>query len=183
MEAVRETKRHFVFVGTSHTNAVRQADDIRRAVGASGTIIEVVHLRAPQFNPVSHGATDDDLLGSAVMDFIARLFVANHVLEHIPDIIFWMDQLRRISCDNAHVFLSLPDKRYTFEMNTVEDLPVVVIGAGPVGLAAAARAVSPVITDRLRGRLSVMRCSASGKVLVNWSDFVTCVQSKEEDKR
>ncbi len=43
------------------------------------------------------------------------LAIANHVIEHIPDTIRWLDEIRAILSDDGHVFLSVPDRRYTFD--------------------------------------------------------------------
>lgn len=43
--------------------------------------------------------------------------VACHVIEHIPDIVSWFDELHAISEEGAALFLVVPDKRYTFDIN------------------------------------------------------------------
>ena len=43
------------------------------------------------------------------------LVIANHVIEHIPDPIGWFDDLRAIVAEDARIFLSVPDRRYTFD--------------------------------------------------------------------
>lgn len=45
------------------------------------------------------------------------LIIANHVIEHIPDIISWMADLEKISNPGCRIFLSVPDKRFTFDAN------------------------------------------------------------------
>lgn len=44
------------------------------------------------------------------------LVVANHVAEHIPDLIGWLDDLGRLLTPSGAIFLSVPDKRYTFDL-------------------------------------------------------------------
>lgn len=44
------------------------------------------------------------------------LVIANHVIEHIPDTIRWLEQLSAILSETGCVFLSVPDKRYTFDI-------------------------------------------------------------------
>lgn len=41
--------------------------------------------------------------------------VASHVIEHTPDLIGWMQQLRDILVDGGEVRLAVPDKRFTFD--------------------------------------------------------------------
>lgn len=44
------------------------------------------------------------------------LIVANHVVEHIPDVITWLNELGQLLSQNGLLFLSVPDKRYTFDI-------------------------------------------------------------------
>ncbi len=54
------------------------------------------------------------------------LVIANHVIEHIPDMIRWLDELYNLLSPGGYLFLSVPDKRYTFDIvrrnTTVVDL-------------------------------------------------------------
>lgn len=43
------------------------------------------------------------------------LIVANHVIEHVPDTIQWFRGLREILTPGGHIFLAVPDRRYTFD--------------------------------------------------------------------
>jgi SAM-dependent methyltransferase len=43
------------------------------------------------------------------------LLMANHVLEHVPDPIHWLNQAARCTRDDGRLFLSVPDRRYTFD--------------------------------------------------------------------
>jgi len=44
------------------------------------------------------------------------LIIANHVIEHIPDMLRWINELAKCLTENGAVFLSIPDKRYTFDI-------------------------------------------------------------------
>lgn len=44
------------------------------------------------------------------------LIVANHVVEHVPDVIGWLDKLETLLQPGGHVFLAVPDKNYTFDI-------------------------------------------------------------------
>lgn len=50
-----------------------------------------------------------------VIDQKFDLIVANHVIEHIPDTIYWLRQLAALLVDTGRIFLSVPDRRYTFD--------------------------------------------------------------------
>lgn len=43
------------------------------------------------------------------------LISGSHVLEHIPDLISWLNQLEELLADGGQIFLSVPDRRYTFD--------------------------------------------------------------------
>jgi len=43
------------------------------------------------------------------------LVIANHVIEHIPDVISWLQSIFKILKKNGLVFLSVPHKEYTFD--------------------------------------------------------------------
>lgn len=43
------------------------------------------------------------------------LIVANHVIEHVPNPIEWLCEINAILEDDGHLFLSIPDRRYTFD--------------------------------------------------------------------
>lgn len=44
------------------------------------------------------------------------LIIANHVVEHVPDVVGWLNNIARALRDNGHLFLSVPDKNYTFDI-------------------------------------------------------------------
>ncbi|MBD8524890.1 class I SAM-dependent methyltransferase [Pseudomarimonas arenosa] len=44
------------------------------------------------------------------------LIIANHVIEHVPDTISWLFGLGRMLTSSGVVFLSIPDRRYTFDI-------------------------------------------------------------------
>lgn len=48
------------------------------------------------------------------------LVIANHVLEHLPNPIRWLREVRRICGRDAYLHLSLPDKRFTFDRHKPE---------------------------------------------------------------
>jgi SAM-dependent methyltransferase len=43
------------------------------------------------------------------------LIVAHHVIEHLPDLIFWFEQIECLLASGGILFLSVPDRRYTFD--------------------------------------------------------------------
>jgi SAM-dependent methyltransferase len=43
------------------------------------------------------------------------LVIANHIMEHIPDVIAWIQELQKILSEDGSIFLSVPEKKYTFD--------------------------------------------------------------------
>jgi len=43
------------------------------------------------------------------------LFVGNHVVEHVPDLVGWLNQIEKVLDADGYVFLAVPDKRFTFD--------------------------------------------------------------------
>ena len=41
--------------------------------------------------------------------------VASHVIEHVPDLIAWFDELAQVTVDGGHLVLMIPDRRFTFD--------------------------------------------------------------------
>ena len=45
----------------------------------------------------------------------ADLTIANHVIEHVPDVIRWLQDVRAVTASGGCLFLSVPDRRFTFD--------------------------------------------------------------------
>ena len=43
--------------------------------------------------------------------------VASHVIEHVPDIIGWLDQIAQVTADGGALVLVVPDRRYCFDIH------------------------------------------------------------------
>ena len=41
--------------------------------------------------------------------------MASHVIEHVPDLIGWLEELAELVSDNGRLVLAVPDRRYTFD--------------------------------------------------------------------
>ena len=40
---------------------------------------------------------------------------ASHVIEHVPDLIGWLDQIAQLTHDDSRLILAVPDRRYCFD--------------------------------------------------------------------
>jgi predicted SAM-dependent methyltransferase len=57
------------------------------------------------------GNTLADAIGQRKVDYV----IASHVIEHVPDLITWLGELRAILKDTGEVRLIVPDRRFTFD--------------------------------------------------------------------
>lgn len=74
---------------------------------------------APMRNPGALVDVDYPIkskLFSNKLDCKFDLVIANHVIEHIPDVIRWLIQLAQVLTSKGKVFLSIPDRNYTFDI-------------------------------------------------------------------
>lgn len=54
-------------------------------------------------------------LGETVTDGPYDFIVANHVMEHVPDLIGWLRETAELLVEGGRLLLSIPDRRYTFD--------------------------------------------------------------------
>jgi len=52
-----------------------------------------------------------DAIGRKAVDYV----IASHVVEHVPDLVTWLDELHSVLYPGGQVRLVVPDKRYTFD--------------------------------------------------------------------
>jgi SAM-dependent methyltransferase len=43
--------------------------------------------------------------------------MASHVIEHVPDVIGWLDQIAEVTADGGDLVLAVPDRRYCFDLH------------------------------------------------------------------
>ncbi|MBA3781514.1 MAG: methyltransferase domain-containing protein [Nocardioides sp.] len=56
---------------------------------------------------------DEACTGGAPFDWV----VASHVVEHIPDVIAWLQQIAAVTTDGGTLVLAIPDRRYSFDVH------------------------------------------------------------------
>jgi len=95
------------------------------------------HMNNPVVPPDSIAPIDyviGDRNFSEHVDNTFDLVIANHVIEHIPDLVHWFDQVAQIAEPKGRLFLSVPDRRYTFDFFRPETDVVEVVAAHLDGL-------------------------------------------------
>lgn len=63
---------------------------------------------------------DQSLSEAFGADFKADLVLASHVIEHVPDLITWLDEIVSILKPDGTVHLAIPDRRYCFDVRRRE---------------------------------------------------------------
>jgi SAM-dependent methyltransferase len=73
------------------------------AVWRGQTLVEALNEQAPRHSPPSRWAH--------ALDYV----VASHVVEHVPDLIGWLAQIRAALKPGGQLRLAVPDRRFTFD--------------------------------------------------------------------
>ncbi len=106
-------------VGPLHNPMVRKADGVVYYVDHADTEFIKNANRNPQFN--NDDIVDIDIvwgdrplkeLVPHPMDYA----VASHVIEHVPDVIGWLLDLRGALKEDGIICLAIPDRRFTFDL-------------------------------------------------------------------
>ena len=58
----------------------------------------------------------DGNVPKAVGDQKFDIIIASHVAEHIPNFINWLQDLSRVLNPDGYIYLIIPDKRFTFDL-------------------------------------------------------------------
>ncbi len=64
-------------------------------------------------------------VGSKKFDYV----IASHVIEHIPDVVSWLEDINSVLNDGGILSLVVPDKRFTFDLFREDTTPADTIGA------------------------------------------------------
>lgn len=64
-----------------------------------------------------HGVWGEKTLAEAAAAVVpVDFFVASHVIEHVPNLIGWLQEIATVLKPNGHVRLAIPDRRFTFDL-------------------------------------------------------------------
>lgn len=93
-------------------------DDVRYLDWFSRDELIEMHGNNPRRNPgrvvdVDYVVRDHSF--APHIDLRFSLISACHVIEHVADVIFWLNQLEDLLADDGRIFLAIPDRRYTFD--------------------------------------------------------------------
>ncbi len=66
---------------------------------------------------VDYSLKKSDTLKKATLNKKFNYVIASHIIEHVPDIISWLDEISNVLDKDGILSLAIPDKRYTFDIN------------------------------------------------------------------
>ena len=100
---VKPTEGNIFFVDHADTKSLRD----KYAADASVDCADIVEVGA-----VWGSQTLQECIGAGrEVDYV----VASHVIEHVPDLITWLSEIRSILRPGGSLRLAIPDRRYTFD--------------------------------------------------------------------
>ena len=99
---LRRPEANVLYVDHADTGALR-----KKYASAPGVAVEAI----VEVDIVWQGEALDQLVGSRRFDHV----VASHVCEHVPDLSWWLAELRLVLKPYGSIRLIVPDKRYTFD--------------------------------------------------------------------
>ena len=126
-------------IGAADTPTYRKSEDaVYYADFCTAEELKRRFARAPNRSPARVVDVDYVLRNRDLPTATGRKFdlvIANHVIEHVPDVVGWLKQVAAIVPSPGYLFLSVPDRRYTFDYFRSETDAVEMVRAHEEGLA------------------------------------------------
>ncbi|MEP6650859.1 MAG: methyltransferase domain-containing protein [Lapillicoccus sp.] len=89
----------------------------RHFTGDANVVLDEI----PPIDFVLTGPEGARLLGESVPERAAfDWVVASHVVEHVPDLLGWLDDIASLCADGGQLALVVPDRRYTFDIHRAQ---------------------------------------------------------------
>jgi SAM-dependent methyltransferase len=86
---------------------------------ASQEFLRAKYLDDPNVNVDAIGKVDVVLGGNSILDFVepdsCDFIIASHVLEHVPNVVGWLQEIQILLKPEGQIGLALPDMRFTFD--------------------------------------------------------------------
>ena len=94
---------------------VLDQEGLRRHYGPDPTVNKdaIPHIDFSMTTDVGVLSLAQPVRAGAPFDWV----VASHVIEHVPDVLGWLDDLAEVTTDGAAVVLMVPDRRFTFDIH------------------------------------------------------------------
>lgn len=119
---VSRSDSHVIYVDHKDTASLRQAWSEDKTVDVDKIQVDVVWGVQTLEQAIGSYARSTGLGDPLLLDYV----VASHVIEHVPDLVTWLKEIRAVLKPDGEVRLAIPDRRFTFDfMRRTTELPEV----------------------------------------------------------
>lgn len=109
---VSKAEGHVIYVDHKDTESLRKAWAPDKAVDVSKIHVDAVWGVQTLQQAIAGYATATRACSEPLeLDYV----VASHVIEHVPDLVTWLQEIRSILKRSGEVRLAIPDRRFTFD--------------------------------------------------------------------
>ncbi len=109
---VSKAEGHVIYVDHLDTESLRKAWAQDKAVDVSKIHVDAVWgAQTFQEAIAAYARAAGEPSESLALDYV----VASHVIEHVPDLVTWLQEIRSILKPSGEVRLAVPDRRFTFD--------------------------------------------------------------------
>lgn len=109
---VSKSEGQVIYVDHKDTESLRKAYAKDQGVNVSIIHVDAIWGAQTLKQAIEGYAKDKGDLGeSLALDYV----VASHVIEHVPDLVTWLQEIRSILKPDGTVRLAIPDRRFTFD--------------------------------------------------------------------
>lgn len=117
---VSKAEGHVIYVDHKDTESLRTAWAQDKAVDVSKIYVDAIWGTQTLEQAI---ATYAKANGHSTAPLLLDYVVASHVVEHVPDLVTWLQEIRSILKPGGEVRLAIPDRRFTFDyMRRTSDL-------------------------------------------------------------
>lgn len=119
---ISKSESHVIYVDHKDTESLRQAWAEDETVDVSKIHVDAIWGAQTLQEAIGAYARSNGLAEPLLLDYV----VASHVIEHVPDLVSWMKEVRSVLKPGGEVRLAVPDRRFTFDfLRRTSDLPAV----------------------------------------------------------
>lgn len=109
---VSKSDSHVIYVDHTDTESLRESFAQDKSVDVSKIQVDAIWGAQTLKQAIARYAQEKgDLSESLTLDYV----LASHVIEHVPDLITWLTEIRSILKPGGTVRLAIPDRRFTFD--------------------------------------------------------------------
>lgn len=119
---ISKEESQVIYVDHKDTASLRQAWSADPSVDTSKIHVDAVWGAATLEQAIGNYARRTGMVEPLLLDYV----VASHVIEHVPDLVTWLKEIRAILKPGGELRLAVPDRRFTFDfLRRTSDLTAV----------------------------------------------------------